>query len=74
MSEQKQPIGFLFDSIAYYQTEDITNLIENMTFEQSIYVINQALEYAYNNGAFTLKESEAISKSLRTLSNQILTK
>ena len=65
MSKEKQPMGLLFDSVAYYQPEDIQLLVDNLSYEQSLFMISQALEYAHKNGLYSLQESELISKSLR---------
>lgn len=67
MEQEKQPIGLLFDSMAYYEPEDISILTDNLTNEQSFYVITQALEFAYRANLFSLQESELVSKSIRTL-------
>jgi hypothetical protein len=67
MSKEKQPMGLLFDSVAYYQPEDIQLLVDNLSYEQSLFMISQALEYAHKNGLYSLQESELISKSLRGL-------
>ena len=58
-------IGSLFDSINYTSNEQINSLIDNMTDEQAMYCIKQALISCHSRGAFTLLESEVISKSLR---------
>ena len=67
MSKEKQPMGLLFDSVAYHQPEDIQLLVDNLSYEQSLFMISQALEYAHKNGLYSLQESELISKSLRGL-------
>jgi hypothetical protein len=67
MSKEKQPMGLLFNSVAYYQPEDIQLLVDNLSYEQSLFMISQALEYAHKNGLYSLQESELISKSLRGL-------
>ena len=67
--EQKQPIGLLFDSIAYYTPNDVNTLCEDMNLEQSYFMIIKALEYSHNSNIFTLQESELVSKSLRILNN-----
>jgi hypothetical protein len=70
MSEEKEPIGLLFDSIAYYTPEDIENLTDGLTFEQSFYIITQALDYAYKSGIYSMQETELLSKSLRILNSK----
>jgi hypothetical protein len=65
MEQQKQPLGFLFQSIAYNSQEDVEKFVEGLTLSQSFYVINQSLELAHSKGIFTLQESEILSKALR---------
>ncbi len=65
--EQKQPIGFLFDSVAYYTPNDINSLCDNMTLEQAYFMIIKSLEYAHIQKIFSMQETEVVSKSLRIL-------
>jgi len=67
--EQKQPIGLLFDSIAYYTPNDVNTLCDDMNLEQAYFFLIKALEYSHNSNIFTLQESELVSKSLRILNN-----
>lgn len=67
MEEKKQPIGLLFGSIAYYEPSQIPTLIENLSHEQALYFLSEALEFAHKNGIYTILEAEVISKSIRSL-------
>ena len=67
MEQEKQPIAFLFEDVAIYKTEDIENLINNLTEEQSKFMLIRAVQMAYKNGIYSLTESEIVSKSLRML-------
>ena len=67
MEQEKQPIAFLFEDVAIYKPEDIENLIDNLTEEQSKFMIIRAIQMAYKNGLYSLTESEIVSKSLRML-------
>ena len=67
MEQEKQPIAFLFEDVAIYKPEDIENLIDNLTEEQSKFMLIRAIQMAYKNGIYSLTESEIVSKSLRTL-------
>jgi hypothetical protein len=64
---EKQPMGLLFDSVAYYTPNDINTLCDDMNFEQAYYMMIQALEFAHKSRIFTLQESEIVSKSLRIM-------
>ena len=68
----KLPIGQLFDSINYYNIEDIDKFISNLNNEQSLYCLIQSVQYAHSKNLFSLEESEVISKSIRTLSLPII--
>ena len=72
MSEEKQPLGFLFESIAYYNPTDVDKFIDSLSFEQSYYVITKSLEMAFTKNIFSLQESEILSKSLRLLNSKYL--
>jgi hypothetical protein len=67
MEQEKQPIAFLFEDVAIYKPEDIENLIDNLTEEQSKFMLIRAVQMAYKNGLYSLTESEIVSKSLRML-------
>ena len=67
--EQKQPIGLLFDSVAYYTPNDVDNLCDEMNLEQAYYMMMRALEFAHKSRIFTLQETELVSKSLRVMNN-----
>ena len=71
MESNNQQIGYLFQSIGYNSPIDLRNLIDDLTLEQSIIFITKSLEYAYEKGAFTMIETELISKSLAVLNSEI---
>jgi len=67
MEQEKQPIAYLFEEVAIYKPEDIENLIDNLTEEQSKFMLIRAVQMAYRNGLYSLTEAEIVSKSLRVL-------
>ena len=67
MEQQKQPILHLFEEVAIYKPEDIDNLIDNLSEDQSKFMLIRAVQMAYRNGLYSLTESELVSKSLRML-------
>jgi hypothetical protein len=69
--EPKQPLGLLFDSVAYNSPEDVDRLIDEMTTEQSFYILTQSLHYVHNTRLFTMQETELVSKALRLLHNKM---
>lgn len=63
-----EPMGYLFDSIAYYNIEDLEKFVTNMNPDQALYCVIQAAKSAYNKNIFELEESEVLSKAIRKLS------
>lgn len=60
-------MGEIFNSISYTSSEDLNNLIDNMTDQQIRYFTTLALTSAFQRGSFSLVESEIVSKILRSL-------
>ena len=71
MEQERQPLGLLFDSVGYNKPEDVDKLIDEMTIEQSFYLLTQSLHYVHNTRLFTMQETEVISKALRVLHKKI---
>ena len=68
--ENLNPIGNLFDVINYSSYENLDKFIVNMSEEQALYCIIEAVKCSYRRGVFNIEESEAISKSLRIISSK----
>jgi hypothetical protein len=68
--QEKQPKGFLFETIAYFSDESIENMIDNLDKKNVPYLLTQALEYAHSKNVFNLVESELISKCLRIINKE----
>lgn len=66
---EKQPIGLLFDSVAFYTPNDIDSLCDDMNLEQAYYMMIKALEFAHKSRVFSLQETEIVSKSLRIMNS-----
>lgn len=60
-------MGEIFNSISYTSSEDLNNLIDNMTNEQISYFTTLALTSAFHRGSFSLVESEIVAKIIRKL-------
>lgn len=67
MSEQQQPVGYLFESIAIYDHSTVSQFVDNLQPEQAFYVLTQAIQMAYSKNLYSLQEAEILSKSLRVL-------
>jgi hypothetical protein len=70
ITEKKEVIGDLFESLHYTSQEQLNLFLDGMTEDQAIHCIKESLNYAFVKGLFDLQESEAVSKSLRILFNQ----
>jgi hypothetical protein len=66
--ELKQPLGILFDTINYYKIEDLDKFIFELNHDQALYCIIQACQVAFKRNAYTITESELLSKALRKMS------
>jgi hypothetical protein len=74
MSKEKEPLGYLFESIAYESPTNVEELIDTMSVEQSYYIITEAIHMAYSKKIFSLQESEVLSKALRTIKPSVFDK
>lgn len=74
MEENQKSVGSIFGSINYTSIEHLELFLLNLNLEQSLYILNQSLEYANNRGSFSLQESEFISKALRILNKEVYSK
>jgi hypothetical protein len=63
--KNKEIIGEIFNTISYTSSDDLNNLIDNMTDEQLSYFTSLALTSAFHRGSFSLTESEIVSKIIR---------
>ena len=66
MNEEKL-FGKLFNSVPLLTEDHIQTILDVMDKEQAIFLLVQAVKYAYHNGVYSLGESEIISKSIRIL-------
>lgn len=69
--ENKEPQGYLFNSIAFYNSEQLESILENVTEEQSFFYITVALQQSHRAGLFTMEETEILSKSIRNLKKSL---
>jgi hypothetical protein len=57
----------ILNLIHYNTNDELNELLNNMTEEHSILIMKQSLLIAHKRGAFSLEESEIISRCLRIL-------
>jgi hypothetical protein len=69
--EKKQPLGFLFETMAYYSEESAEQIVDNLDLNNSIFILSQAIQMAHSKNVFSLTESEIISKCLRIINKKI---
>jgi hypothetical protein len=67
--ENKEELyGNLFGTINLLNEDHLDLILSTMTKDYSIYYLVEAVKSAHKRGAFTIGESEIISKSIRVLS------
>ena len=67
--ENKEELyGNLFGTINLLNEDHLEIILTTMDKEHSIYYLVEAVKSAHKRGAFTIGESEIISKSIRVLS------
>jgi hypothetical protein len=65
---QQELYGNLFGTINLLNEDHLDLILSTMTKDHSIYYLVEAVKSAHKRGAFTIGESEVISKSIRVLS------
>ncbi len=70
--ENNQLYGNLFNSIPLQSEEHLDILLNTMDENNANIMLVQAVKYAHQQGAYTLGESEVISKCIRVISNRKL--
>lgn len=70
MEENKEIFGNLFGTIDLINEEHLEVILTTMNYDHALYYIVESVKAAHKRGAFTIGESEIISKSIRVLSNQ----
>ena len=67
MEDNKEVLGTLFESINYYDLEDLNRFINEMSNDHALYCLIQASNYAFRSGLYSLEEVEVVSKAIRLL-------
>ena len=68
MNENNEIYGKLFNKIVLQDETHLEVLLDTMDRERAIYLLVESVRYAYNMNAYTMGESEVISKCIRILS------
>ena len=70
MEEELKIYGNLFGVIDLLNEEHLDILLTTMDREHSLFYIIEAVKSAHKRGAFTIGETEVISKAIRTISSE----
>jgi hypothetical protein len=65
--EEKELFGKLFNSVPLLTENHLDTLLDTLDKERSIYLLIQAVKYAYHSGIYSIGESEVISKCIRVI-------
>ena len=69
-NQEEELYGKIFDEIPLVSQEHLEIILSNMSNEDSVYFLIHACKSAYHRGAFSIGESEIISKAIRILSKK----
>lgn len=69
-NEQPEIFGNLFGTIDLLSEEHLDILLNTINKDHAIYYLVESVKAAHKRGAFTIGESEVISKSIRILSKE----
>jgi len=67
MEEENKNFGNLFNTIVLLNEDHLELILTTMDNEHSLYYLIEAVKSAHRKGAFSIGETEVISKSIRTL-------
>ena len=68
--EEEKLFGNLFGTIDLLSEEHLELILTSMDKEHAIYYLVESVKVAHKRGAFTIGESEVISKSIRVISKK----
>lgn len=66
--EKQESYGKLFNTISLVDENHLELLLQTMDKSSAGFIIVQAVKHAYHSGAYSLGESEVISKAIRVIS------
>jgi len=68
--DNNESFGNLFGTIDLISENHLDALLTTMDREHSLFYIIEAVKSAHKRGAFTIGETEVISKAIRTISSE----
>ena len=70
MEEENKLFGKLFNSIDLTSEEHLDMILQNMTKDNALFILIQAVKLGYQSGTYSIGEVEVISKAIRTITKQ----
>lgn len=67
MEEENKNFGNLFNTIELLNEDHLELILSTMDNEHALYYLIEAVKSAHRKGAFSIGETEVISKSIRVL-------
>ena len=67
MEEKNKNFGNLFGSIELLSEEHLELILSTMNADHALYYLIESVKSAHKKGAFTIGETEVISKALRVI-------
>jgi hypothetical protein len=67
MEEKNKNFGNLFGSIELLSEEHLELILSTMNQDHALYYLIESVKSAHKKGAFTIGETEVISKALRVI-------
>lgn len=67
MEEKNKSFGNLFGSIEILSEEHLELILSTMNSDHALYYLIESVKSAYKKGAFTIGETEVISKAIRVI-------
>jgi hypothetical protein len=68
MGQENEKYGQLFGSVDLLSEEHLELILSQMTEEHALYYLVESVKAAHKRNAFSIGETEVISKSIRVLS------
>jgi hypothetical protein len=67
-NQTEELYGKIFDEVPIISEDHLEIILSSMSNQEALYFITLACKSAYHRGAFSLGESEVISKAIRIIS------
>lgn len=71
---QEKIYGKLFNNIVLQDENHLEVLLDTMDKDRAVYLLVEAIKYCHQMSAFTLGESEVLSKCVRVLNREYVEK